>query len=161
MERTIIKSDDGMTKKEVWTCQSATERDAQLAIFPWPIPSTHELYYRWLDEMHYEVGMRPKQQAAAVPVAPAVGSLAPTGAVPAVTTIASIENGTATVSTTPAHPFDADAATLARMKREDMRTLATQESIPLEDFLAKTRNASNVQAAAFVKDAWEKKKVGK
>lgn len=209
MVRDIIKSPDGLTRTERWTCQSATERDAQMGILPWPIPTGYEVFYRWLSDMVYEVGLRPMKVPTSQSVdltaklqelnelahaafadwkdgdrdssklhdliielgrlieKPGHGPRMPASPVPAAPATAAVTStnaaqGTATVEITHTHPFDADVATLAKWKREDLRTLATQESIALEDFLKGKHNVSNLQAAAFVKEAWEaRKKAGK
>jgi hypothetical protein len=134
---------DGI-KCEKWTCQSATERDQQLSIYQNPPPSTHELAYKWLDDMSYIVGLRPK----AVPT-PATSAPAPVQ--PTATGLSLAEAGQ------PAHPLDAPAADLAKMKREDLKTIATENGIDLHGYLAANKQASNVSAAAFVKDAWAAK----
>lgn len=144
MERMILNSADGITRTERWTCQSASERDAQLRIFPWPIPSTHEVFYRWTDDMHYEVGLRAKT----VPV------------VTQGTTTTELPPPPAPATTTGAttHPLDKDTAELAKTKRDDLKTIAAENNIDLAGFLATNKQASNLQAADFVKKAWEAKK---
>lgn len=181
MNREIIKFDSDHNIERI-VCQSTTERDAQLRIFPWPKLSTHVLDYRWADPMTYEVFVRPhalseEVRDAVLPTLKEVDRLAAMAVSgkdvkPGLTAllgdlrkllglalkVPAVGEPPPSAGPDPSkgEPREilADPVALAKLKRADLVTVAAEAGIQFDSKL------SNAQAAAFVSEGWTKKKAG-